>query len=176
MLRYRVLFTYALVPVDYFHSVLRVHERLQGQVNGISPFHGWGPSSPYALALGLATLFCAAVAVVGWRRRARPAGVEFLVVVAAAALWALFYSFELMAPGLEGKVFWAKLEYLGVATLPTVWLLFALGYTGFERLSPRALALLLIEPVATIIIVTTNGLHHLVWTIVSLQMVGSLPA
>jgi hypothetical protein len=35
--------------------------------------------------------------------------------MAAAAFWALTYSFELMAPSLTGQVFWVKVQYAGVA-------------------------------------------------------------
>jgi hypothetical protein len=96
-------------------------------------FQNWVHAAPYAFALTIAAISCAGMAYSGWRRRTKPAGTSFALVMAAASAWALFYSFELMTPVLEGKVIWAKLEYLGIATLPLFWYLVARAYTGSRR-------------------------------------------
>ncbi len=95
-----------------------------------SPLRPWSAASPYALALGLASFVCVALVVIGWRRRFRPGGMPFVLMMAAGAVWALLYSFELMIPSLTGKVLWAKTEYLGIAVIPLAWFLFARAYTG----------------------------------------------
>jgi hypothetical protein len=58
-------------------------------------------------------------------------------------IWAAGYALELSGADLPTKIFWAKAEYIGIATVPVVWLAFALRYTGREgQLTPRNLALL----------------------------------
>ena len=141
-----------------------------------SPFHIWSAASPYALALGLAALLCLLLTVAGWRRRTRPGGMPFALMMSAATIWALLYSFELTTPGLAGKVFWAKTEYLGIVVLPIAWFLFARSYTGAtKRLSPRLLALIGLIPTATVVLAATNGLHSLVWSGLSLTTKGPFP-
>ena len=146
-------------------------------MTGFSPFHSWSAASPYALALGLAALLCVVVAGVGGRRRGQPGGAQFALMMRAAAVWALLYSFELTTPALAGKVFWAKTEYLGIVILPVAWFLFARDYTGApKRLSRRLLSLISLIPTATVVLAATNGLHGLVWRDVSLSTAGSFPS
>jgi two-component system, cell cycle sensor histidine kinase and response regulator CckA len=145
-------------------------------VTGVSPFQNWSAASPYALALGLAAVVCTSLAVVGWRRHVRPGGLHFALMMAAAALWALLYSFELTTPSFAGKVFWAKTEYVGIAVLPLAWLLFARSYTGAIRRVPRGLvALVALIPALTVVLAATNGFHHLVWSTLSLGTSGPFP-
>ncbi|MCL5733993.1 MAG: PAS domain S-box protein [Actinobacteria bacterium] len=117
------------------------------------------------MALGLAALFSLLLAVVGWRWRGRPGAPYFTLMMGAAALWALLYSFELMAPTSGGKMFWAKGEYLGIVTIPVAWFLFARSHTGaINRLNWRTLAMLCAVPVFTLGLVISNGWHLLVWS------------
>jgi two-component system, cell cycle sensor histidine kinase and response regulator CckA len=142
----------------------------------LSPFHSWSPAAPYALALGLAALLCTVLVVIGWRRRRQLGGVQFALMMAAAAVWALLYSFELTTPAFAGKVLWAKTEYLGIAALPLAWLLFARSYTGAtERLSYRLVALVSFIPTLTVVLAATNEFHGLLWSKLSLTTSGSFP-
>jgi two-component system, cell cycle sensor histidine kinase and response regulator CckA len=125
---------------------------------------GWSEASPYALALGVAALLGVALTVVGWRQRSRPGGLQFALLAAAAAVWALFYSLELTASTVDGKLLWARMEYLGIVTIPVAWFLFARSYTGMaRRVNWRLAGVLWIVPLATVILVFTNDLHLLVW-------------
>lgn len=109
-------------------------------------------------------------AVVGWRRRSMPGGLQGALTTAAAGIWALFYAFELGAPGLDGKVIWAKIQYVGIVLLPVAWLLFALSYTGVARKLRRPwLVLLSIIPVTTVLLAGSNELHGLIWSEVALN-------
>jgi hypothetical protein len=54
----------------------------------------------------------------------------------------------------------AKVEYLGIATVPISWLEFALQYTDREgQLTPRNLALLSALPLVTLLLAWTNEAH-----------------
>ena len=143
----------------------------------VTPFSGWSPAAPYASALILTALACALLAVLGWRRRSKPGAPQFTLMMAAAALWAIFYSLELIAPSLTDKVVWAKLEYVGIVTLPLAWFLFARSYTGAtKRLNKGLVALLVLIPAVTVLLVATNEFHRLVWSEVSLGGSASFPS
>jgi hypothetical protein len=140
-------------------------------------FDGWSVAvAPYALALLAAALLCGLLAVVGWRRRAKPGGTQFVAMMTAAAIWAMLYALELTAPTLAGKVVWAKAEYLGIVALPLTWFLFARSHTGASRrLGRRLLAMLALIPVATVVLAATNGSHGLLWSKLSLSVSGQFP-
>jgi PAS domain S-box-containing protein len=142
----------------------------------LSLFHEWSAASPYALAQGLAAIFCTVLAFLGWRRRARPGGVQFAAMMAAAAVWALFYALELVAPSLGGKVLWAKLEYLGIVPLPLMWYLFARAHTGAAKKTNRGLLTVIgLVPVVTLVLVATNEWHGLMWSQTSLSTSETMP-
>ena len=83
----------------------------------------------------------------------------------AAASWSAFTALEYAAVGIPGKVFWAKLEYLGVVSAPVFFLLLALEYHGSERwLSRRKLLFLAVIPLITQMLALTNEAHGLIWS------------
>ncbi len=66
--------------------------------------------------------------------------------------------------GFQNKLFFGKIEYLGIASVPPLWLIFALSYCGFNRfLTRRNVILLWIIPVITIGMALTNDLHAWMW-------------
>jgi hypothetical protein len=117
------------------------------------------------LLLPLVALVTAVMlAVRVWRFRHTPLARNFIVLMASLAIWSLAAFMEHAALELSGKVFWIYFSYLGIAVMPVAWLVFCLRYTGHERwVRPRNVLLLSIIPAATIAIVWTNGLHHLMW-------------
>src|SRR5258706_834048 len=69
-----------------------------------------------------------------------------------------------MGADLATKVFWRKMEYLGIATISLAWMAFAVQYTGIDSLlTRRNLALLAAIPLTTILLVFTTESHGLVW-------------
>ena len=100
-----------------------------------------------------------------WQVRRAPGASGLLLAFAAVAVWSFGYAFELLVPDLPIKVFWAKLEYLGIAFAPVGMFLFTLQYSGRGRWSAPARWLMLsVVPAITIGLAATNELHHLIWT------------
>jgi len=120
-----------------------------------------GPAHLYAPILGLGTLLALALAAYGWRNRhLGPGGAEFTVFNLGVAVWTGVYILELDATG-PAALFWANLAYFGIVLLPASWLVFAFRYSGHEqRITRRLLALLCIEPLATVLLVWTNPWHQ----------------
>ncbi|MDQ7034889.1 MAG: adenylate/guanylate cyclase domain-containing protein [Anaerolineae bacterium] len=111
-------------------------------------------------------------ALIAWKEHKVTA---FSLMMFACAVWSFFYVLELRSPLLADKVMWAKFQYLGIATLPTFWLLFAMRYTQHTAwLSRRNIFLLFIIPLTTIVLVWTNEFHHLLWETNKLVTVGEV--
>ncbi len=132
-------------------------------------------NTPLVFPLLLAAAVSAGLALYSWRRRPAPGAAPFALLMLAVAEWSLVYALRLGSANLLAKLFWAKIRYLGIVTVPTAWLIFVLEYTDQEKwLTPRNMALLAIEPLATLLLVWTNEAHHLIWSDVRLVTSGSL--
>jgi PAS domain S-box-containing protein len=105
-----------------------------------------------------------------WAVRHAAGAVELMLCSLACGVWSFGYYFEILVPGLAEKLFWAKFEYLGIATV-TVWvLLFIIRYTGLTtRLNFWHMLALLFIPLMTIIFTATNEAHAWMWTSIALQ-------
>ena len=122
-------------------------------------------STLVASAAILTSLLGIGLAGLGWRRRATPGGLAFALLTLAAAEWAFTRALEALALGLEAKVMWAKVEYLGIASLPPLWLMFTLAYSGQgKRLTWRTTAVLWLIPLITLGMAATNERHRLLWS------------
>lgn len=93
----------------------------------------------------------------------------------ATSLWSAGYAMEFYSPSLEMMLFWAKVEYLGIVTIPVAWFVFSLSYVSplsyLEIFRGRYL-LLWIIPGLTLVMVVTNSVHGLIWSEISLAQVG----
>ncbi|MGB8698235.1 MAG: histidine kinase N-terminal 7TM domain-containing protein [Thermosynechococcaceae cyanobacterium] len=79
-------------------------------------------------------------------------------------LWLLSYAWELSTPDLTVKIWASKVQYLGIAIVPTTWLIYTIHYAGKERwLTPMRQALFWIEPLLLLGLVWNNEQHHLIW-------------
>jgi len=94
----------------------------------------------------------------------------------ATAEWAFLSAFHKLSPDLSTKILLAKIQYIGIVTVPPALFTFALQYTGREKwLTKRNLILLGILPMLTLALVWTNSVHHLFWKSVLLETDGSVP-
>ena len=133
--------------------------------------------TPYSYLLLVAAAMSAVLVFFAWRRRGTPGAETFALLMTGVCIWAAGYALELSGADLPTKIFWAKAEYIGIATVPVVWLAFALRYTGREgQLTPRNLALLSALPLITLLLAWTNEGHGLVWSSTGLNEDGPFPA
>jgi PAS domain S-box-containing protein len=129
--------------------------------------------TPYGLPLLVATAIAVGLAVFAWQRRPAPGAQALAVMALAIADWCLGYALELAGADLPTKLFWAKVQYPGIVTIPGAWLVLVLEYTGRkEWLIRRHLALLAVLPLTTVLLVWTTELHGLVWHHFELVRVG----
>lgn len=131
-----------------------------------------------------------ALAIYGWRRRAAPGMAPFTALALGSAVWAAGSAVEALSPALEGKLLWARVEYLGIVVIPPAWLAFALDYTRCAGRAVRSSGLVsktLLSgrlfsgrlfvpgiPAATLGVIFTNEQHHLFWRAAGLEWHGGL--
>ena len=98
-----------------------------------------------------------------WKASRRVA-VSFALLTLFTALWAFGYATEMATPILSIKVLMKKVEYLGIASVPALWFLFTCQYTGYRtKFTRKFLLAVALEPILTLLLVWTNGWHHLIY-------------
>ncbi len=128
---------------------------------------------PFAISV----LVSVALLRYAWPRRRAQAALPLILLTALAGLWSLLSSLQVLAVGLEAKVFFAGLRYVPIVTLPVAWLTLALAYSGRRRwLAPRYLVALLAVPLATLALVASGGLHGLMFEETALSTAGPVPS
>lgn len=137
---------------------------------------GW-QYTPYIIPLLVTTVLAIALAFYVWRHRTTHGAVTFALLMLAIAEWSSGYTLELGALDLATKVFWGKVQYLGIVTTPMAWLAFALQYTNQEKwLTRRNVALATIVPLMTLLLVWTTEGHGLIWKRMTLNTSSPFPA
>lgn len=118
-------------------------------------------------------LFALAIYSFWLRHKVEIAGL-FSLQNLAMALWTLCYALELSSTTAVGKIFWAKMKYVGATTGPVLWLVFSLYYTNHRNwlTTPLKFALVFFI-VFTLAVVFTNEVHHWYWT--QIGMVAGFP-
>lgn len=105
------------------------------------------------VALFVSIVLGTAVAILAWRQRPEPGATPLVALLVGQTWWSTCIVFRLRATGVESKLFWIDLAWIGVVVIPVAWLLLALEYTGRDRYTrPRHVALLSIIPVITVIL------------------------
>ncbi len=121
--------------------------------------------TPYIWPVLTSTAFLAALGIYGARQRPAPGAFALSIMAAWATLWVLANGLVLASTNDTTRIFWFKSQVALVLPAATAELCFGLEYTGLNKwLTRRTLALLAILPLAFVLLVLTNDIHHLVWT------------
>jgi len=127
--------------------------------------------TPFIILLIVATALSAAGTLYTWRNRPLPGYKVAMSIILVGTVWMLGYALELASATIPAKDFWNKIQYIGIAVIPTGWLVFTLQYTGREHiLTRRVLILLSIIPLTTLLLVFSNKFHGLFWKHTALQI------
>jgi signal transduction histidine kinase/PAS domain-containing protein len=131
---------------------------------------------PYILLLLLATAIAASLALYAAQHRTLQSSGPFMWLCLGVVAWVATTAGEFATASLDGKVWWAKFEYLPIALTPLAWLAFALHYSGQQgRMTRRRWLLAGVLPVTTIVLIFTNEAHHLIWESVRVQAEEPFP-
>jgi diguanylate cyclase (GGDEF)-like protein/PAS domain S-box-containing protein len=116
---------------------------------------------PYAVLAIVSTLITLIASFSAWRRSA-PGSFALSLLLLAMAIWSACYATRWLDTSAEAQLAWFKLMFIGVACVPTLFLVFALAFTRNESwLTPRRLLILSILPAIALVLQQTNSYHHL---------------
>lgn len=117
----------------------------------------WG----YAVSLLVAAAISLLVARLAWLRRSTRAARPLAFIMLAMSWWSFTYALFWLRLPPQG-FFWLDATYLGLLAVPITLLAFVLEYIDRGSIfTRRLLALLLIEPVLTLILIWTDPMHGL---------------
>jgi signal transduction histidine kinase len=120
---------------------------------------------PYAVAFVVNALLAALLGIIAWRRSVAPGTTAFALMMFAVAVWTGMRVLEAAAVETWAKVLWARFEYLGIASVAALWLIFCARFSRFDRwLTPTVTALLFVIPAVTVVMAFTNDWHRLLWS------------
>lgn len=130
--------------------------------------------SPWFVPFLVSALVTGALAIASWRRRASPVVPPFLVLTVTMTVWSLGDALEVVTADLPMHAAINALSYVGMEAVPPAFLFLALYCTGHEHLATRRNVLLAsLVPVLIVLLVATNGYHHLFYTgYIPVQMDG----
>lgn len=102
--------------------------------------------TPYAIPLFVAAAVSGILFFPAWRRRDAVGAKTFALFSALAALWCFGYALEIGSTTLTAKMFWVKIQYIGIVNVSSVFIVFCLQYTRRWRFSNRSLAAFFVIP------------------------------
>jgi PAS domain S-box-containing protein len=118
------------------------------------------------ITLGLTAILPAILAARAWNQR-RTAGmiaVSMAALMGAITAWVLLYLLEVRGSDPVMKTFAFQAKFLSIVSVPVIWLIFSLYYTGRGAwVTRRTLLILSLVPTISTLMVWTNGSHFLMW-------------
>ena len=102
--------------------------------------------TPYTIPLFIAAAISGVLFLPAWNRRDASGAKAFALFAALAALWCLGYALEIGVTTLPAKLFWVKVQYIGIVNVSSVFIVFCLQYTRRWRFPKRYLGVFFILP------------------------------
>lgn len=91
-----------------------------------------------------------------------PGAKYFSLLLISIAIYSFFYALEISATEIDTILTFYKMEYIGISTLPLLFLLFAMSYSGKKnRLLTPLVSPLFVIPIITLSLVFTTEHHNL---------------
>lgn len=133
----------------------------------------WQFTSEVLISL-LTAAIALTVGLVSARWWKTPGVIYFTLLMMSIGGWALFSGLESASIEIPRKIFWAKMQYIGISFIPAFWLLLIMQYTHQDqRITHWWVILLLIVPVMTIYIVITEDKNHWLWE--AIRPISNIP-
>jgi PAS domain S-box-containing protein/putative nucleotidyltransferase with HDIG domain len=132
-------------------------------------------NNPFSIILLIGVFILAFTAFLAWRRRPMAGARTFTLLMLAMMEWVFAYAMELGSPALWVKIFWDRVEFLGIVLVPLAWLILTLAYTGSGKfISWRNILLLALEPAAILSLVVSDHYYGFIWAKIELRNINSL--
>src|SRR5579864_6076983 len=104
----------------------------------------------YLLVVGLTVATMLILAMIAWLRRSIPGAIPFAQAMLSIAEAASMYFLFTVTPNSEVAFVWTKLRFLGLATVPVLYFIFIMHYTGKKHwISGKVILGLCVIPLLT---------------------------
>ena len=123
----------------------------------------------YAIAYVVAAVLSFVTALITWRRQGNPGYMAFTMLMLSLCIWSFASVFEAGAITTHNKLFWSKWQYIGITTLPPLWIYFSADFTYQKKFTKIVRALIFIIPLITLFLAFTNEYHWLLWSSITIQ-------
>ena len=115
----------------------------------------------FSLLLFANTLVAVFLAFLLSRKYPAPGRNSMIWMLIMLAVWTFCYAMIAILPSMEEKVFWLKLENIGILTVPVFWFFFTLQYTQLDRwLNKFTGIFFFIVPVASLVLLFNPEWFH----------------
>ena len=122
------------------------------------------PTTVQAAALFASTGFSIWAAVIARTRRGVPGGYAFGWMMIAVAWWSFTSAMHTLVDDYATRVTISKVQYLGIAPIGVLWLLFTTQYSRLSWPGERVTRIAVwIVPAVTLLLAATNEQHHFHW-------------
>ena len=126
------------------------------------------PTTLQATALFASTALSIWAVVISRTRQGIPGGAPFSWLMIAVAVWSFTSGLHTLVADTSTRVAIAKVQYLGIAPIGVLWLLFISQYSRAEWPSNRVIrAAIWVIPAITLTLAATNDQHHAYWTAIT---------
>ena len=129
--------------------------------------------TPFVYLPAIAALLSVLLAFYLWDHRKTSGAKPAAVLLLALFVWSTGYCLEVMGVELLTKLFWEKIQYFGIVTLPVALLVFSLEFSGRKSwITTSRLIALLVVPAITLLLVLSNDWHRQIWSEWYLESIG----
>lgn len=107
------------------------------------------------------------IAVILTRRPRKPGINSLTLMLTGLTIWSLSYGLIALSPDLESKIFWLRVENIGIQTVPVLWFFFAMKYTRRDQWltgKPITMAAFWIIPGTALFFILSDAWFHLYYT------------
>ena len=122
--------------------------------------------SPYVIIMISAAVICVSIAAFVWiYRQKNSETIPLILLLLGVTEWVTAALMGLLDQDLSHNLLWAKIEYIGVVSVPVALLGYILHHTGLnQKLNLKHRIWLVVIPVITLVLAWTNGKHGLIWS------------
>ncbi len=127
----------------------------------------------YSILLLVISLLTFVLLIFTYRHRKTEGTLYFFLMLIAIAFFSFCYSFEINSVGVETKMLWLRIGYLGLSTISLFYMLFIISFAGKRAwLSKNMLIFLFSLPALVLLANYSNDWHHLFYTSISVKETG----
>jgi diguanylate cyclase (GGDEF)-like protein/PAS domain S-box-containing protein len=116
----------------------------------------------FVIVLILNAVLAATIAILLNRRHSAPGRDALIWMLFGLTVWAFGYAMITVFPSLEEKIFWLRIENIGILTVPVFWFLFTVQYAQMDQwLSRYTGSLFFVIPLISLILIFSDNWFQL---------------